>query len=247
MGRIRAIGHRRALVGVIAVAVLALAACMPTNPPRPPVPTAAFSVSTAPLVASFTDQSTGVINTRSWDFGDGETSTEQSPTHTSAAHGDYTVTLTVNGPGGSDTASQQITVNAPNAAPSVMISSPESGASFPLASTVTFTGTADDTEDGNISGSIEWSSSINGALSTGASISKGNLSVGTHTITASVTDTGGDTASASITVTINLAPASTTTTTTNPPGGDPGDCGGRRCVPGDPGDDPPDDGPPDRR
>ena len=62
MGRIRAFGQRRALIGVIAVAALALAACMPTNPPRPPVPTAAFSVSTAPLVASFTDQSTGVIN-----------------------------------------------------------------------------------------------------------------------------------------------------------------------------------------
>jgi hypothetical protein len=128
-----------------------------------------------------------------------------------------------------------------------MISSPESGASFPALGTVTFTGAADDTEDGNISGSIEWSSSINGALGTGASISKSNLSVGTHTITASVTDTGGDTATASITVTINPAPASTTTTTTNPPGGDPGDCGGRRCVPRDPGDDPPDDGPPDRR
>jgi PKD repeat protein len=111
MGRIRAIGHRRALVGVIAVAVLALAACMPTNPPRPPVPTAAFSVSTAPLVASFTDQSTGVINTRSWDFGDGENSTEQHPTHEYAEHGVYAVSLTVTGPGGTDTATQNVTVN----------------------------------------------------------------------------------------------------------------------------------------
>jgi PKD repeat protein len=78
MGRIRAIGHGRALIGVIAVAALAGAGCMRTNPPRPPVPVAAFSVSTAPLVASFTDQSTSAIDTRSWDFGDGETSTEQS-------------------------------------------------------------------------------------------------------------------------------------------------------------------------
>ena len=113
MGRIRAIGHRRELIGVIAVAALALAACMPTNPPRPPVPVAAFSVSIAPLVASFTDQSTGVINSRSWDFGDGQTSTEQSPTHTYATHGVYPVSLTVTGPGGTNTTGQDVTVNPP--------------------------------------------------------------------------------------------------------------------------------------
>jgi PKD repeat protein len=113
MGRIRAIGHRRALIGVIAVAALALAACMRTNPPRPPVPPAAFSVSTAPLVASFTDQSTGVIDTRSWDFGDGESSTDQSPNHTYATHGDYVVTLTVTGPGGTDTETQTVNIKPP--------------------------------------------------------------------------------------------------------------------------------------
>src|SRR5215207_3994835 len=114
MGRIRANSHRRALVCVFAVAALALAACIPSNPPRPPVPPeAAFSVSTAPLVASFTDESTGVINSRSWDFGAGETSTEQRPTHTYATHGVYAVSLTVTGPGGTDTATQDVTVNPP--------------------------------------------------------------------------------------------------------------------------------------
>lgn len=113
MGRIRAIGHRRALIGVIAVAALALAGCMRTNPPRPRAPTAAFSVSTAPLVASFTDQSTGVINTRSWDFGNGETSAEKSPTHTYATHGDYVVTLTVTGPGGTDSETQTVAIKPP--------------------------------------------------------------------------------------------------------------------------------------
>src|SRR2546423_9406747 len=114
MGRIRAFGHRRALIGVIAVAALALAACVPSNRPRPPVaPVAAFSVSTAPLVASFTDQSTGVVNTRSWDFGDSQTSAEQNPMHTYATHGSYTVSLTVTGPGGTNTATQNVTVNPP--------------------------------------------------------------------------------------------------------------------------------------
>jgi PKD repeat protein len=386
MGRIRAIGHRRALIGVIAVAALALAACMPANPPRPPVPTAAFSVSTAPLVASFTDQSTGVINSRSWDFGDGQTSTEQNPTHPYATHGVYPVSLTVTGPGGTDTTSQDVTVNPPapvasftaeppsgtvpltvlltststglvdsvawdldadgvfddatgptatqtfdaagdhtvglsvtgpggtstvtkvisatlppppvasftalptsgvtplvvslngcastgdittfewdfdsngtvdqtgpcttehtfsspgifgvtlivtgpggtntatqnivanaNTPPALNITAPESGASFPAMTTVTFTGTANDAEDGNISSSIQWSSSINGALGTGSSITKDNLSAGQHTITASVTDSGGAPAATQIPITVTTFASTTTTTVAQPP------------------------------
>jgi PKD repeat protein len=38
-----------------------------------------------------------------WDFGDGDTSTFISPTHIYTALGAYTVTLTVDGPDGSDT------------------------------------------------------------------------------------------------------------------------------------------------
>jgi len=45
-----------------------------------------------------------------WDFGDGITSTLQSPTHTYTAPGVYTVTLTVGGPGCSNTETKHITV-----------------------------------------------------------------------------------------------------------------------------------------
>jgi PKD repeat protein len=51
----------------------------------------------------FTDQSTGDINTWLWDFGDGNTSTEQNPSHIYNDAGTYTVTLTVNNPINSDT------------------------------------------------------------------------------------------------------------------------------------------------
>ncbi|NIM11614.1 MAG: PKD domain-containing protein, partial [Candidatus Aminicenantes bacterium] len=49
------------------------------------------------LTVNFTDTSTddGTIVSWLWDFGDGNTSTEQNPTHTYAADGTYTVTLTV--------------------------------------------------------------------------------------------------------------------------------------------------------
>ncbi len=47
----------------------------------------------APLQVQFTDAST-FATSWAWDFGDGETSTDQSPAHTFAAVGTYTVTLT---------------------------------------------------------------------------------------------------------------------------------------------------------
>ncbi len=56
-----------------------------------------------PLVVQFTDQSMGTVATWSWDFGDGQTSDEQNPSHTYQSAGIYTVSLTVTGPAGSDT------------------------------------------------------------------------------------------------------------------------------------------------
>jgi PKD repeat protein len=61
-------------------------------------PTAAFSESCTDLSCSFTDGSTdsdGSVVGWSWAFGDGGTSTTQSPVHAYATSGTYTVTLTV--------------------------------------------------------------------------------------------------------------------------------------------------------
>jgi PKD repeat protein len=64
----------------------------------------------APLRVQFQNTSTGDVTSYLWDFGDRQTSTEQSPTHTYTAPGQYTVTLTVTGPGGTSTATQTILV-----------------------------------------------------------------------------------------------------------------------------------------
>jgi len=62
----------------------------------PPIADFTYTVN-CPSV-SFTDASTdpdGTVVSWLWDFGDGNTSTQQNPTHTYAADGTYTVTLTV--------------------------------------------------------------------------------------------------------------------------------------------------------
>jgi hypothetical protein len=97
----------------------------------------------------------------------------------------------------------------PNGIPVVTITSPADGAHLASGTTVVFTATALDKEEGDLSSALVWDSSIDGPLGTGPSVSW-PLSDGTHTITASVTDTRGGTGKASITVTIGTASQQTT-------------------------------------
>ena len=68
---------------------------------------------TAPLTLAFTDTSTGDDLTYTWDFGDGDSSTLKSPTHTYVNQGFYSCILTVENKNGSNQASEAIQVNAP--------------------------------------------------------------------------------------------------------------------------------------
>jgi PKD repeat protein len=79
-------------------------------------PVAAFVAdvtSTCSGTVNFSDQSTNVAQAWSWNFGDGNTSTLQNPSHTYTAEGTYTVILTVTNNIGSDseTRTAYITVN----------------------------------------------------------------------------------------------------------------------------------------
>ena len=97
-----------------------------------------------------------------------------------------------------------------NTAPSVTIAAPASGSSFAQGTSVTFTGSANDLEQGNLTGSLVWTSNLQGNIGSAGSFSRSDLVVGTHTITASVTDGGGLPGSATTSITI---------TTVTPPGG----------------------------
>lgn len=90
---------------------------------------------------------------------------------------------------------------AANSPPAVSITSPADNATFASGEIISFSGSAADAEDGNLTASIVWTSSIDGAIGTGGSFSRA-LSDGKHTITASVTDSGGSTRSASVSITV---------------------------------------------
>ena len=98
----------------------------------------------------------------------------------------------------------------PNNAPEVTITSPADDTTFDSGATISFTGTASDTEDGNLAASLLWTSSIDGAIGADGSFDE-ILTEGVHTITASVTDSGGATSSASVSITVGNLPEVATT------------------------------------
>ena len=87
-------------------------------------PVANFSFTTSGLTATFTDTSTDAqnnITSRSWNFGDGTTSTATNPSKTYAAAGTYTVTETVTDAGGlSSSKSASVTVSSPSCGGTVL-------------------------------------------------------------------------------------------------------------------------------
>ncbi|MBI2947142.1 MAG: S8 family serine peptidase [Verrucomicrobia bacterium] len=90
-------------------------------------------------------------------------------------------------------------------APAVAILSPANAALFDSGASVVFSGSGTDVEDGDLTASLVWTSSINGQIGTGGSFTA-TLNDGVHTITASATDANGNTGSASITITVGTPP-----------------------------------------
>lgn len=92
--------------------------------------------------------------------------------------------------------------------PTVTISAPSDGGNALEGSPISFSASASDNEDGDVSDSIEWSSDIDGVFGNGSSVSTNSLSPGTHEITAIATDSHGSTGSASISFAVDAAPTS---------------------------------------
>jgi len=152
-----------------------------------PAPVAGFSGTptsgTAPLAVSFSDSSTGNITSRSWTFGDGATSTLANPSHTYSAVGSYSVTLTVTGPGGTDSLTRTNYITVGDVAPVAGFSGTPTSGVAPLA--VSFA----DASSGNVA-SYSWSFG-DGATSSLQNPSHTYTAAGTFTVTLTVTGPGG--------------------------------------------------------
>ncbi|MCP4666005.1 MAG: hypothetical protein GY849_06530, partial [Deltaproteobacteria bacterium] len=115
--------------------------------------------------------------------------------------GTHTITANVTdseGLPGSATITVTVTEHV-NVAPIVAITSPTDNAAVSEDNRpFTLTASASDLEDGDIGANIQWTSSIDGAVASPAP-----LSVGVHTITAGVTDSGGLPGSDAVTLTVN--------------------------------------------
>src|SRR5439155_476334 len=137
---------------------------------------------------------------------------------TTLASGTHTITAKVtDSVGNTGSSSVTITVMAPaNNSPKVIINSPANASSYPYGTAISFSGSASDDEDGNLTSKLFWTSSIDGTIGTGGGFAA-ILSSGTHTITAKVADSAGNTATASVTITINsFASTAPTVTITYP-------------------------------
>lgn len=93
-----------------------------------------------------------------------------------------------------------------NSAPDATISTPADGSTVPEQTTITFTGTGKDAEDGDLKGtSLAWTSDRDGAIGTGETFDS-TLTTGVHTIELTATDSDGESDSTSIQVSVNAAP-----------------------------------------
>jgi len=152
-------------------------------------PTAKFSATplsgNEPLTVNFTDTSTSAdgIDSWLWDFGDGHTSTEQSPAHKYAQNGTYTVSLTVTeADSNSDTKTRTSYITVLEAGPISDFTATPSSGNKPL--TVNFT-------DASISadGIFSWAWNFgDGQTSTEQSPQHEYTQDGTYTVSLTVTE-----------------------------------------------------------
>jgi len=204
--------------------LLGVTAAAPVNV----APVANFTVSCTVLVCTMNGSSStddNGITSYAWSMPGAVVTTAVGVTATVTypTAGSKNITLTVTDAGGLTNAkTTQVSVVAPNQAPSAAITAPAAGSSVVQGTSVAFAGTGTDPEDGALTGaSLTWSSSINGAIGTGASFAINTLSVGAHVITLTARDAQGltGTVTRSITITAAVANQKPVSTITSPTAG----------------------------
>lgn len=164
-------------------------------------PTAAFGFSTDCFTTSFTENGTGAVSYL-WDFDDGETSTDQSPSHTFSATGQYRVRLYVENDNASwDTISHLVTIE-DNTDPTISCIGDqnidlETGENVYIVSVTEF-----DPVEATDNCGVE---SVENDFNNSSSLAGAEIPSGTTTIVWEITDKAGNKATCQFDVTVNLA------------------------------------------
>ncbi len=177
------------------------------NPNQPPTVTATADQTTGliPLTVTFTatgNDPEGTSMTYDWEFGDGNTSTQQNPVHEYTTEGTFTATVTVTDSGvpqltGTDTI--VIDAQVSNHAPTLTVSADPTAGEPSL--TVTFTATGDDVDADNLSYSWDFGDTN---TSTTQNPVHTYTATGTYTATCTVTDDGSPSMTATDSVVISV-------------------------------------------
>jgi PKD repeat protein len=174
----------------------------PVNQP----PTAAFTSSATGLAASFNGTTStdvdGTIASYAWNYGDSATGTGVTSSHSYAAAGTYTVSLTVtDNLGATNTVSHPITVTAApaNQPPTAVFTSSVSNLA------ASFNGSTSTDSDGTIA-AYAWSFGDT-QTGTGATVAHSYAAAGTYTVSLTVTDNLGATGTVAHSVTVVAPPA----------------------------------------
>jgi uncharacterized membrane protein len=92
-------------------------------------------------------------------------------------------------------------VSAPARAPRLSIATPVDGATFSQGQSIQLVASVQDDQDSNLFNAVQWSSDQQGSLGTGGMLTT-TLQPGAHKVTATVTNSLGKTATASVNVTV---------------------------------------------
>ena len=96
------------MVAIVATILMFYACSKEESHPKPEA-LFSYTIGGDGRTINFTNESTNATS-YTWDFGDGQTSTEVNPVHTFAEYKEYTITLTAKGPGGENVFTYKLTV-----------------------------------------------------------------------------------------------------------------------------------------